>query len=162
MNRPLSRSRSKNKRRIKEERSMRVRGGGLMRIVKVNSDFYERTCTSSMNASFIGTENGWWMGVSHGRRYLRVIPAAELKWPMNFLVTFFFFLSLHFSPPTYFHHHDSTRWNCRIIVFFKNWRDRFFLRKIEYYRFQRDSWDERFDSWNNIPRFFAHSRIECW
>lgn len=38
---------------------MRVRGGGLMRIVKVNSDFYERTCTSSMNASFIGTENGW-------------------------------------------------------------------------------------------------------
>lgn len=53
-------------------------------------------------------------------------------------------------------------WNCRIIVFFKNWRDRFFLRKIEYYRFQRDSWDERFDSWNNIPRFFAHSNVDSF
>lgn len=43
------------------------------------------------------------------------------------------------------------RWNCRIIVFFKNWRDRFFLRKIEYYRFQRDSWDERFEQLEQHP-----------
>lgn len=58
-----------------------------IQIVKVNSDFYERT--RRMNASFIGTDSGRWMGVSHGCRYLSVIPAAELKWPVNFLVTFF-------------------------------------------------------------------------
>ena len=87
------RERKRERERLNESRSWKFVGAewgkkaGVIQIVKVNCDFYERT--RRMNASFIGTKSSRWMGVSHKRRYLRVIPAAELKWPMNFLVTFF-------------------------------------------------------------------------
>lgn len=70
----FSRSRSKNKRRIKEERSMRVRGGGLMRIVKVNSDFYERARAAWMLHSSARKTVGEWvslMGADICAWYLR-------------------------------------------------------------------------------------------